>query len=156
MKGAVMLALAFTLTACSSGPVATSKKRDDPPPNVPAVPAVPAPAESRQSPPEPVLVAPSAPSRPTVQEPKVAASTAKKSLSGDTGEFAPDMVGGKPLSKWVQLLDSTDKNVVVEAINAVKISRSKAAVPKLTELAKNNDREIANEATEALRKIGAN
>ena len=77
-------------------------------------------------------------------------------MNSTPGEFAFDVVGGKSIGTWMTLLNAQKKDDVVEAIEALKIARSKAAaaVPKLIELSKSADKEIATAAEEALKMIG--
>src|SRR5476651_2483560 len=72
-------------------------------------------------------------------------------------EFDPDVVGGKPIGAYVKMLDSANKDDVIEALNALRLVPRKAEknVDKITELSKNKDKEIADEAAMTVKAISA-
>ena len=71
-------------------------------------------------------------------------------------EFDPDVVGGKPIGAYVKMLDSANRDDVIEAL-ALRLVPRKAEknLDKITELSKNKDKEIAEEAALTLKAIAA-
>jgi hypothetical protein len=65
------------------------------------------------------------------------------------------VVGGKTIGDWIALLGSKNKDQVIEACAALEIVRSKgaSALPKLNELAKSGDKDIAAAAEAAIKKV---
>lgn len=145
------------LAGCGSRPVVSKKKEEPaapapaPAPVVSTPPAQPkAVVPERQPQPQPQPTAKQEPAAPATQ---AQAGTAKPAAT--TPEFADQMVGGRPISEYLLKLDSKNKDEVIEAINACAVARPKASIEKITALTKSSDKEIADEATQALRKIGA-
>ena len=75
--------------------------------------------------------------------------------TGKLSGFEKEDVGGKPIGTWVTLLGSQKKEEVLEAIEYCRMVDTKASsgIPKLTELTKSPDKEIADAAAEALKRV---
>ena len=129
--------------AKSEAPPAPPKIPDAASPSQPKPAAAPAPKETADSKPAPAPAAPAA------------SETTAPKKSGKPDEFDPEIVGGKPIGTYVKQLDSANKDDVIEALNALKFIPKKAAkyLPKITELTKNKDKDIAQEATDAIKTI---
>jgi hypothetical protein len=152
----VVLVLMLSLSACGSKH--TVKKKDEPTAPAPVAPpaptvsvSTPPPQPSKTASPASPKDAPSGDSKPPADanKPVVAAPA-----SGNAG-FSDEMVGGHPVSEYILKLDSKNKDEVIEAINACSVAKPKKSIEKITALTKSEDKDIAAEATEALRKIGA-
>ncbi len=151
----VSLALMLFLSACG-GSKPTVKKKEEP---VAPPPAAPTPSTTVSTPPpqpKPPVAQKPADAPPAVNKP--AGDAAKPAVtapsSGDAG-FNEGLVGGRPISEYILKLDSKNKDEVIEAISACSVAKPKKCIEKITELTKSPDKEIAAEATDALRKIGA-
>ncbi len=163
--GLFLLAVVL-LSGCGSPPPVAQPKSEPPKPRVvvaaetkaPETPPVPekpkmAGLQALGSTPEAAAIAPVAPltSAPRAQAPAAAAPAPTSN-----GEFAEGFVGGRSISYWIGMLNSQNKTQVIEAIDALAMAREKGkpAVPKLQELAKSTDKEIAAEAEDTLKRIG--
>ena len=126
--------------------VTTPEPATLPPPRLPDEPPLPKnpatePTSSAMPPPPPKDVAKvDAPPAPT-----------KKVLD----EFDPEVVGGRPIGKWMEMLRGDKKDDIIEAAEALKQvpTKAKSAIPRLQELTKNADKEIAQEAVDVLKII---
>ena len=131
-------------------PVASSPPEPStlPPPKLPDEPALP------KNP----VTAPTAtaPATKEATKPDAAATPApagKKMLD----EFDPEVVGGRSIGKWMEMLRSDKKDDIIEAAEVMKQipGKAKNAIPRLQELTKNADKEIAQEATDVLKALNA-
>jgi hypothetical protein len=116
-------------------------------PPAPPVTTGPVPSSEKSPPPPPSTTTPAAP------QPGTPATTRKVKPGPD--EFDPEVVGGRPIGQWMEMLNSGKKDDMIEAMNALKFipNKSKKAVPRIEELTKNPDKEVAQEATDALKTI---
>ncbi len=152
------LLLAVGLSSCGGSRVATPAKKEEKKDEITTVKTEPMPVAPAAPPRTAPVTAPSArqttPAGQGSTKPPAAGDTRLKPPGGDAG-FGEGMIGGKHLGTWITLLDSKNKDEVIEAINACKIARGKAAsaVPKLTELSNSPEKDIASEAASALKVI---
>jgi hypothetical protein len=172
MKHSLFIALLLlplsSLPGCGGGSSPapeTPKKVETPPPpvttpapppltktDVPPPPKIPDPPKAASTAPvTPVSTESTAAKPPAVS----AADPAPVKKSGKPDEFDPEIVGGKPIGTYVKQLDSANKDDVIEALNALKFIPKKAEkyLPKITELTKSKDKEIAQEAADAIKTI---
>jgi hypothetical protein len=79
------------------------------------------------------------------------ASSAKRKLD----EFDPEVVGGRPIGQWMEMLNSEKKDDIIEAAEALKMvpTKAKKALPRLEDLTKNADKEISQEAKDTIKAI---
>ena len=99
-----------------------------------------------------------------VTSPPAAAAAPKEVAKADTppaptkhvlDEFDPEVIGGRPIGKWMEMLRGDKKDDIIEAAEALKQvpNKAKSAIPRLQELSKNADKEIAQEAVDVLKII---
>jgi hypothetical protein len=138
-------------------PPVTKLETPPPPPKIPDAPSAPT-TSAPPLPPKPGTAPQPAPKELTEKPPAGSMPTPEPppKKSGKQDEFDPDVVGGKPIGKYVQQLDSANKDDVIEALEALKQVpvKAKKYADKITELTKNKDKEIADEAADTLKVIG--
>lgn len=163
--------LVFSLTGCSSPPPPKKAPPPPPPPTPvktetpkaetpkPAQPDGPKPeAPKTEAPktetPKPADPPPAKKEEPKVEAPKSTGSAKDAPLGKETG-FEGEFVAGKTVRAWVQVLDSGDKEKMMDAFEALKMvgKRAGSAIPKLEALTQNPDAEIAVGAREALQVV---
>lgn len=167
LRFAWMLVLPLALVGCGSDPTPVKPKlSDNPPIKSPEPPPTPStrPTDLPPSPPQTVGPVPAAertpPPPPTTTGPVPVAPVASgapttKKLKPGPDEFDPEVVGGRPIGQWMEMLNSGKKDDMIEALNALKQIpiKAKKALPRIEELTKNPDKEIAGEAVDARKMI---
>ena len=158
----VPMVLALLAAGCGSSQVEYSRKepekRETPPAPAPIVTPAPAPFVTPAPPPPPpkplqVQAAPAP--RPAPAKPVPAYQPPPPTEGAREAGFGDYMASGKTINTWINQLESKDRQMVLEAIEVLRLAknRAKGAVPKLKELAGGADKEIASEAQNALKSI---
>ncbi|HYF49232.1 MAG TPA: hypothetical protein VEJ63_07495 [Planctomycetota bacterium] len=83
------------------------------------------------------------------------AEAGKRLQAEGASDFTQAYMKGKKIEDWITLLDSKNKDEVIEAIQVCQLAKSKKAIEKLNELTKNADKEIADDAKFAIGRINA-
>jgi hypothetical protein len=146
---------------CGSKSATKPTKKETPaakapePAPIPAATPPPAPVAERKSESAPQAKAPEAKAPPVKAADSKPAEGKRLIQAEGAADFTKGYLKGKSVEDWIAMLDSKNKDEVIEAIQVCQLAKSKKAVDKLNELSKSTDKEIADDAKFAISRINA-